>query len=47
MEFFNDLLGSSSCNIDGSIGMNPLTSFGDQIFEADSINMGIGMNGDR
>ena len=36
MDFVNELLGSTSCNVDGSMDMNPLMSFADQMLTADT-----------
>lgn len=33
MDFFQHFLGAEGCNVDGTIGNNPLTSFVDGVFD--------------
>jgi len=37
MDFVNELFSSSSCNVDGTIGMNPFTSFSDHILDSETL----------
>lgn len=37
MDFANEIFGATSCNVDGSMDVNPLMSFADQVFNFDSV----------
>ena len=37
MDFVNELFSSTSCNVDGSVGMNPFTSFSDHILNSETL----------